>query len=136
MPAMRFAARPSLTLRRRVLSLGVVAAFALAPLLANVWPAFGKGQMLYVGEVAADQIDHSTHAGHHAAAGDSHHAPAGHQAHCALCVLALLGWAPPVDLSPGSLEPPLADRAAHRVTVTPRLLLVWPDTLARGPPRS
>jgi hypothetical protein len=123
-------------LMARVRVLGVVAAFALAPLLANVWPAFGKGQMLYVGEVAAADVDHSAHEGHHAAGRDSHHSPAGHQVHCALCVLALLGWAPPVDLSFDWTETRVIDRAVHLAATAPRLLLLWPDAQARAPPLS
>jgi hypothetical protein len=121
---------------QRLRVLGVVAALALAPMLANVWPAFGKGEMLYVGEVAAADVDHSAHEGHHAAAGDSHHSPTRHQVHCALCVLALLGWAPPIDLGFGRIESPVIDRAPHVVANTPRLLLAWPDGLARAPPLS
>lgn len=122
--------------RQRILLLGVVAAFAFAPLLANVWPAFGKGEMLYVGEVAAADVDHSAHEGHHAAADDSHHSQSRHQVHCALCVLALLGWAPPIDLSLGCTETRVIDRAVHFTAATPRVLLVWPDAQARAPPLS
>jgi hypothetical protein len=104
--------------------------------LASVWPAFGKGEMLYVGETAAAHVDHSAHEGHHAAASESDHSPARHQAHCALCELAFLGWAPPINLGLGCTETCVTDRAEQIVTTSPRFLLVWPRARARAPPLS
>jgi hypothetical protein len=135
--AMRAASATSLrTLMQRLVVLAVVAVFALAPLVANVWPAFGRGAMLYTGDVAAAEVDHSAHEGHHAAASDSQHAPPHHQVHCALCMLALLGWAPPIDLGLGCAEARVIDRAQHLVANAPRPLLLWPDAQARAPPLS
>src|SRR5947208_16804266 len=87
---------------QRVALLAFVAALFLAPLLANTWPAFGKGPMLFTGAAVATPSDHRQHAdheGHQAPATESHH-----QRHCALCVLAFLGWAPPVGLSLGCVQ--------------------------------
>src|SRR5882672_10532810 len=84
------------TLGQRPWLLALVVALVLAPLLANIWPAFGKGPMLFVAETAGQP---SAHEAHEAPADQSHH-----QRHCALCVLAFLGWAPPADLSLGCAE--------------------------------
>ena len=93
------------TLGQRPWLLALVVALVLAPLLANIWPAFGKGPMLFVAEAAGQQSEHEAHAQHAAhGAHEAHEAPADqshHQRHCALCVLAFLGWAPPIDLSIG-----------------------------------
>jgi len=124
------------TLTQRLVVLGVVAGFALAPLVANVWPALGRGAMLYTGEMAAAEVDHSAHAGHHAAADGAQHATSHHQKHCALCMLALLGWAPPIDLGLGRIETRITDRAPQLVASAPRALLLWPDAQARAPPLS
>ena len=151
------------TLRRsigqRFASLLVALALGVAPILANVWPAFGKGEMFYVGDTAsathdghaahdgsaaheghADHANHQGHAaleghaGHQVADAGSHHSPAQHQAHCALCELAFLGWAPPLDLSLGCAEACPVDRTVPIAAVTPRLLALWPSAQARAPP--
>jgi hypothetical protein len=116
---------------------GVVVTLALAPVLANVWPAFGKGQMLYVGDAPGAGIDHSAHLGHDAeASNSSHHDQSRHQAHCALCVLAFLGWAPPIDLSVAATEIAAIDRARRRVVTAAAPSLLWPNAQARAPPLS
>jgi len=126
-----------LTTARCALLLALVTALALAPLLVNVWPAFGKGTMLFVGETAlpaSQQIDHAEHASHEgraAPASESHH-----QRHCALCVLALLGWAPPLDLAVGGGETGATHRIASIPLSAPRLPLAWPGARARAPPLS
>ena len=122
---------------QRALSLLFAAVMALAPILANVWPAFGKGPMLYVGTPAAasaQQVDHAGHAGH-----EGHEAPAPgshHQQHCALCVLALLGWAPPAGLSIGCLQAAVRDPVAWIALAAPRLQPIWQSAQARAPPLS
>jgi len=162
MPVMRAA---NATLRRsigqRFASSLVACALGVAPILANVWPAFGKGEMFYVGgatpaahghaahdgsaahEGHADHANHADHqghaaldrhAGHQVADAGSHHSPAQHQAHCALCELAFLGWAPPLDLSLGCAEACPVDRTVPIAAVAPRLLALWPSAQARAPP--
>ncbi len=61
-------------------TLGVaVLALVCAPILANIWPALGRGQMLYVGEAAA--TDHAAaavsrgHGSHHGASSADADAP-------------------------------------------------------------
>jgi hypothetical protein len=122
------------TFPQRCALVAVVVALVLAPVLANVWPAFGKGEMLYVADGVTAHGDHSSHEGHQATASDSHPSPPHHQAHCALCELAFLGWAPPIDLSLGCTETGITDRTEQAVATTPRLLLLWPGAQARGPP--
>src|SRR5215467_1553008 len=129
-------AASSRTLVQRFVVLGVVAVFALAPLVADVWPALGRGAMLYTGNVAAAEVDHSAHAGHHAATGKSQHTTSHHQTHCALCMLALLGWAPPIDLALGRIDARVDDRPPQFAEIAPRALLLWPDAQARAPPLS
>jgi len=122
---------------RRLLVAGVTLTLALAPVLANVWPAFGKGQMLYVGDASGAAIDHSAHQRHHAGAGNTaRHDPSSHQAHCALCLLALLGWAPPIELSLAATDPAAIDRVRHWVVTAATPSLLWPDAQARAPPLS
>jgi Protein of unknown function (DUF2946) len=122
---------------QRLLVAGVVVTLALAPGLANVWPAFGKGEMLYVGDVPAAGIDHSAQEGHHTGARNSSgHDPSRHQGHCALCVLAMLGWAPPIGLSPAATGSAATDRAPQQVVRAGRPSLLWPDAQARAPPLS
>ena len=127
-------ANSSRTLTGRFVVLGVVVGFALAPLVANVWPAMGRGAMLYTGDVAVAETDHSAHARHDAAADGSQHPTPHHQTHCALCMLALLGWAPPIDLGLGRIETRLTDRAPQLLASASRLLPLWPDAQARAPP--
>src|SRR5262249_49480367 len=124
---------------QRALLLALVAALALAPLLANIWPALGRGAMLYVSEAVASSspqaVDHSRHAGpqvHPAPARESHppHAPG------ALCVLACLGWAPPVDLSIDGADAAFTDRAAWIALAAPRGQLARHSAQARAPPLS
>jgi hypothetical protein len=125
------------TTARRALLLALVTALALAPLLVNIWPAFGRGAMLFVGETALPvppQVDHAEHAGHEgnaAPASESHH-----QRHCALCVLALLGWAPPLDLGMSGGETVATHRIASILLTAPQLQLAWPGAHARAPPLS
>jgi len=108
-----------------------VVALLLAPALANIWPAFGKGAMLFVGETVAAHDEHAAHEGHQAPAPQSHH-----QQHCALCVLAFLAWAPPAVPALGCTEACVTDRGAQVAESTPRLLLVWRSAQARAPPLS
>jgi len=118
---------------QRVGLLAFVASLVLAPALANIWPAFGKGEMLYVGEPSP--ADHSAHQGHHhpgVEAGKPR--PHDHKAHCALCVVAFLGWAPPVDLNVDSGSVPVAEPPVAPADAAPCPLLLWPRAQARAPP--
>jgi hypothetical protein len=120
------------TLGQRFGLLTLVFALVFAPALASIWPALGRGEMLFVAAAKeAAHADHAAHEGHQAPAPASHH-----QQHCALCVLAFLGWAPPVlpglvGAAIGSIERavPIAVRAPH-------LPLAWSRAQARAPPRS
>jgi hypothetical protein len=49
-------------------------------------------------------------------------------------MLALLGWAPPIDLGLGRIETRLTDRAPQLLARASRLLRLWPDAQARAPP--
>jgi hypothetical protein len=134
-------ATPRRTFEQRAALFAFVVALVLAPALANVWPAFGKGEMLFVGDAAATQTDHAAHQGHHAAATEAQqphtqHRQSHHQTHCALCVLAFLGWAPPIDLSIGCTTTCLTERTKPLVASAPRVLLLWPSAQARAPPSS
>jgi len=116
------------------LLLGLVVALIVAPVLANVWPAFGKGPMLYVGGADASHVvvdAHAAHTGHAQPAHESHH-----QAHCALCVLAFLGWAPPLALELPSIAASAIDRAVTVAAQVLRLRPVWLGARARAPPLS
>ena len=128
------------TLGQRPWLLVLVVALVLAPLLANIWPAFGKGPMLFVAEAAGQQSEHEAHAQHAAhGAHEAHEAPADqshHQRHCALCVLAFLGWAPPADLSLGCAEARATECGTWIAADAPRLQLAWPSAQARAPPLS
>ena len=127
-------ANPQRRLEQRLWLLGLVVALVFAPVLANVWPAFGKGPMLYVDTAHATQLDanpHAAHEGHAAPASRSHH-----QQHCALCVLAFLGWAPPVDLSLDCTATCAVDKMVPVAAQAPHLTLVWPGAQARAPPIS
>jgi hypothetical protein len=138
-------AHPKRALKQRAL-LAFIVALALAPFLANIWPAFGKGQMLWVAADVTTPADHSAHAAHqnHPAAATeadlptAHHTPghqpSEHQQHCALCVLAFLGWAPPVDFAITCTDSCDSDRAPIVAATTPRLLLLWTGAQARAPP--
>jgi hypothetical protein len=130
-------ANPQRRFEQRLLLLGFVVALVLAPVLANIWPAFGKGRMLYVGTTATTQVDAGPHAGHegHAAPASQSHDPQ-HQQHCALCVLAFLGWAPPVDLSLDCEATCAVEKALPITAQVPHLTLVWPGAQARAPPLS
>jgi hypothetical protein len=133
-PYMPTAGRLRRTTARRSLLLALIAALALAPLLANMWPAFGKGAMLFVGEPAFSSPQHAYHGEHEGQptpASESHP-----QRHCALCVLALLGWAPPVDLAIGCGETVATDRTAPIALLAPRLQPSWPGAYPRAPPLS
>jgi Protein of unknown function (DUF2946) len=132
MPSTR--ATPRRSLEQRLLLFGFVVALVCAQVLANLWPAFGKGAMLYVGESSAhaahaEHADHAAHEGHPAPATRSHH-----EAHCALCVLALLGWAPPVVADLGSADARVINRDVQVASSTPRLLLLWRTAQPRAPP--
>ena len=121
-------------IEQRLLLFGLVLALIVAPVLANVWPAFGKGPMLYVGGADASHVvvdAHAAHTGHAQPAHESHH-----QAHCALCVLASLGWAPPLALELPSTATRGIDRAVTVAAPVPRLRPVWPGARARAPPLS
>ena len=121
-------------IEQRLLLFGLVLALIVAPVLANVWPAFGKGPMLYVGDAEASHVavdGHAAHGGHAHPAHESHH-----QTHCALCVLAFLGWAPPLALELPSIAASAIDRAVTVAAHVPRLRLVWPGARARAPPLS
>lgn len=133
------------SLPQRFALLAFVVALLIAPLLVNVWPALGKGPMLVVASDVATQVDHSAHARHHdhdagAAQGPhaSHptteHDESHHQQHCALCVLAFLGWAPPIDLVVACAPSSAADRAPPLADSTPRVPLLWRNAQARAPP--
>jgi hypothetical protein len=133
-PYMPTASRLRRTTARRSLLLALVTALALAPLLVNIWPAFGKGAMLFVGAPALFSPQHAYHAeheGHATPASESHP-----ERHCALCVLALLGWAPPVDLAIACGEPVAIDRTAPIALLAPRLRPSWPGAYPRAPPLS
>jgi len=124
------------TVEQRVALLAFVFALVFAPALANVWPAFGKGEMLFVGDAVAAHADQAGHAAHQDAATESHHSESHHQQHCALCVLAFLGWAPPLDLSLGCTGTCGPDRAARVAETAAHPLFVWPGAQARAPPIS
>jgi hypothetical protein len=123
---------------QRVTLFALVVALVLAPALANIWPAFGKGEMLYVGETAAapsvhadhaNHADHATHEGHAPATAHLHHA-----VHCALCVLASLGWAPFAAFDAGDAQHSIAERAAPAASQALRAPLAWRSAQPRAPP--
>ena len=119
-------------IEQRLLLFGLVVALIVAPVLANVWPAFGRGAMLYVGAAEASQVAvdaHAAHAGHAQAAHESHH-----KVHCALCVLAFLGWAPPLALGLCNIAAGAIDRTVTVVANAPCLQPAWPGAQARAPP--
>ncbi|HTT10369.1 MAG TPA: DUF2946 family protein [Burkholderiaceae bacterium] len=120
---------------QRIGVLAFVVSLVLAPALANIWPAFGKGEMLYVAD--APSLDHSAHAGHHHPGTDkAQRPPHDHKAHCALCVLAFLGWAPPADLSISSGSTAVANLPAALPEDRPRSAPIWSGAHARAPPIS
>ncbi|HTT11573.1 MAG TPA: DUF2946 family protein [Burkholderiaceae bacterium] len=120
-------------IERRLLLLGFVAALIVAPVLANVWPAFGKGPMLCVAATEAHvAVDaDAAHAGYAPPGHESHH-----QVHCALCALACLGWAPPLALGLSSLGAGAIDHAVTVIAQGPRAQAAWPGARARAPPLS
>jgi len=195
-------AGPRRSIERRAVAAALAFALAAAPVLASLWPAFGKGPMLRTGEPAAEQatplerqaargapgphhhegLDDesrgpghvaSAHAdsasaaghgaGHHAGIqhtnnhpGDNEHgdhdhggipdadggdepgraAGSHHTQHCALCVLAFLGWAPPGTHLLVSPERAVVARPKLAAEFAPRASLVWDRAQARAPPLS
>ncbi len=142
--------RPARTLRTLWL---FVVALVLAPALASVWPALGRGPMLYTGEPAAHVAhDHQAvadaahecdeaHVSGANTGAESHHADhdaqpdhTNHAQHCALCVLVSLAWAPVVHVAPGADAPPAVHRRALQRDTSPRSQVVWSRAQARAPP--
>lgn len=137
-----------------------VTALVFAPALASIWPALGKGPMLYTGTPPAHAAPHhggaaaeagstrqasGDHAGHanpaddvahaaHDAAGGAPATHGDHTRHCALCVLVSLAWAPVVHIAGGADAPPDVRRHAVAERPQPQRLVVGSRALARAPP--
>jgi hypothetical protein len=130
-------AHPQRTLKQRAWLFVCAIALACSPLVVNIWPALGKGRMLFVGAPAAEHVEHAAHDGHashdeHEASGSQPH----HDRHCALCVLALLGWAPPAVASIGCVATHATHGTAWIAISAPRLQPLWRSAHARDPPLS
>lgn len=160
-----FSARLLRTVEPRAVALLLALALALAPPLVGLWPALGKGRMLWVGEPPAEQVErerlaaqqaqhygagsHEGHGANHEAAHSSGEAPiahaghdgadessAHHDGHCALCVLAAVGWAPPSGLVFAIADRAVVGQLGFVLASEPRASLLWARAQARAPPVS